>query len=57
MTPLGLLLSNALNFTYGKFSNLFSNLSKNFLFPSSLRVQSYGDFLFLANFLINFIKN
>ena len=52
MTLLGLLLSNTLNFTYRK----FSNLSKNFLFPSSLRVQSYGDFLFLANFFNNFIK-
>lgn len=52
MTLLGLLLSNTLNFTYRK----FSNLSKNFSTPSTLRVQRYGDFLFLANFLINFIK-
>ena len=52
MTPLGLLLSNTLNFTYRK----FSNLSKNFLSPSTLRLQSYNDFLFLTNFLINFIK-
>ena len=52
MTPLGLLLSNTLNFTYRK----FSNLSKNFPLSLFLTMQSYGDFLFLANFLINFIK-
>lgn len=55
MTPLGLLLSNTLNFTLWD-TLLFSNLSKNFSTPSTLRVQSYDDFLFLANFFNNFIK-
>lgn len=51
MTPLGLLLSNTLNFTYR-----ISNLSKNSPLSSSFQLQSYNDFLFLTNFLINFIK-
>ena len=55
MTPLGLLLGNTPNFMYG-ISNLFSNLSKNFSTPSTFQLQSYNDFLFLTNFLINFIK-
>lgn len=51
MTSLGLLLSNALNFTYR-----ISNLSKNFSLLLFLTMQSYNDFLFLANFFNNFIK-
>ena len=52
MTPLGLLLSNTLNFTYGK----FSNLSKNFLFPSALRHKVTTIFYYFPKFSINFIK-
>lgn len=52
MTPLGLLLGNTPNFTYV----VFSNFSKNFSTPSTFRLQSYNSFLFLTNFLINFIK-
>jgi hypothetical protein len=52
MTPLGLLLSNTLNFTYGKFSNLL----KNFPLSLFLTVQSYYCFYYFQNFLINFIK-
>lgn len=55
MTPLGLLLSNALNFTYG-INSYFQTCQRTFLSSSSFRLQSYNDFLFLTNFLINFIK-
>ena len=48
MTSLGLLLGNTPNFIYGK----FSNLSKNFLFPSSLRCKVTTIFHSLQIFLI-----
>ena len=52
MTSLGLLLSNTLNFTL----HIFKLIKELFSTPSTLQVQSYGDFLFLTNFFNNFIK-
>ena len=53
MTSLGLLLSNALNFTYER----FSNLSKNFPLSLNLTAQSYNYFLLFSKIFNQFYQN